>query len=163
VQALLEPRQRDLAEDGAEGLLDEAAQQREAGARRALLAAQAVEDQHLAEDAGGLGHGQRRVGLQVAAVARQVLVHAVAELVRQGHHVARVAEVAEQHVGMRARHGARAEGAAALAVAHVGIDPAPIEEARRFRACGRSPIDSSTRRAPPTRHHLRAVIGAAIW
>ena len=49
---------------------------------------------------------------------RQHLMHAVAELVRQRHHVARLALVVEQHIRMRRRHGRMREGARLLAGPH---------------------------------------------
>ena len=50
---------------------------------------QVVEHERLAEDGGGLRRGERRVLQQHAPVPGQVLVHAVAQLVGQGHHVLR--------------------------------------------------------------------------
>ena len=60
----------------------------EPDARVALVAQQAPEHQHLAEHARGLGGRERRVLLEEAARPREVLVHAVAELVGERHHVA---------------------------------------------------------------------------
>ena len=50
-----------------------------------------TEGKHLAEAAGGVGQGERRAGHQVALAARKHLMHAMSELVRQCHHVARAA------------------------------------------------------------------------
>ncbi len=68
------------------------------------------------------------MGLEHPLDARQLLVHAVAELVGQRHHIARPPLVVQQHVRMHRRHRARAEGAAPLARLDRGIDPAPLEE-----------------------------------
>ena len=54
---------------------------------------------------------------------RQHLMHAVAEFVRERHHVARLALIIEQHIGMRRRHGRMREGARRLAGPHRRIDP----------------------------------------
>ena len=54
---------------------------------------------------------------------------AVAELVRERHHVARPPLVVHQHVRVHARHRRVAERAGVLARAQGGIDPAPREEA----------------------------------
>ena len=57
------------------------------------------------------------------------LVHAVAEFVRERHHVARAALVVEQHIRMGGRHGRVRKGARRLAGPHRRVDPAAIEEA----------------------------------
>jgi hypothetical protein len=55
------------------------------------LGEQRAEGQHLAEDGGGFGQRQRRRRHQRALRAGQHLMHAVAELVGERHHVARLA------------------------------------------------------------------------
>ena len=50
------------------------------------------------------------------------------EFMRQRHHVARLALIVEQHIGMRARHRRMREGAARLAGAHRRVDPALLEK-----------------------------------
>ena len=74
---------------------------------------------------------------------RQHLVHAVAKLMRERHHVARLAQVVEQHIGVRGRHGRMRECARRLARPHRRVDPVALEEAlgdrrhlRRERAIG---------------------------
>ncbi len=67
------------------------------------LGQQALEHQALAEDRGGLGQGQRRVGQQGAQRRAQGLVHGVAQLVGQGQHVAPLAHVVHEHVGVPRR------------------------------------------------------------
>jgi hypothetical protein len=59
-----------------------------------------LEGQHLAEDRGGLGKCQRRRGHQRAVGGGEHLMDAVAQLVGERHHVARLALVVEQHEGM---------------------------------------------------------------
>ena len=56
-------------------------------------------------------------------------VHAVAELVRERHHVAALVGVVEQHVRVRRGHRVGAERPAALVRAHRRVDPALVEEA----------------------------------
>ena len=56
-------------------------------------------------------------------------MHAVAELVRQGHHVPRLALIVHQDIGVSRRHRRMGEGARRLAGTSRGIDPAPVEEA----------------------------------
>ena len=167
VQLLLEARHHDLAEHRREGVLELPAQQREPHRGVALLAQQAPEHQHLAEHAGGLGGGERRVLLEEPPVARQVLVHAVAELVGQGHHVAQVAGVVEQHVGVRRGHRGGREGAAALPRPQLGVDPAAREEAlgdlrhlgREVAVGGQHHRARLVPRAPPLdRRHRRVAV-----
>src|SRR3546814_17015369 len=57
------------------------------------------------------------------------LMDAVAELVRQGHHVTRLTLVVEQEIGMRRRHGGMRKGAGRLAGPRRSIDPGVVEEA----------------------------------
>ena len=99
--------------------------------RSVVLVEQRAEGQHLAEHRGRLGERQRRRGHQRALAAGQHLVHAMAELVRQRHHVARLAHVVQQHIGMRRRHGRMREGARRLAGPHRRVDPVAVEEGAR--------------------------------
>ena len=55
------------------------------------------------------------VSLQVALAAREVLVQAVTQLVRQCHHIAEALGVVHQDVRMNARHRAATESAAPFA------------------------------------------------
>ena len=70
-------------------------------------------------------------------------MHAVAELMRERHHVARLALIVEQHVRVRRRHGRMRERAGLLARPRRRIDPVAREEilgdlrhARRERPIG---------------------------
>ena len=60
-------------------------------------------------------------------------MHAMAELMRQRHHVARLALIIQQHIGMRRRRGRMRERARRLARPHRRIDPAIGEETFRDR------------------------------
>ncbi len=99
---------------------------RSRGDRR--LIEQRAEGQHLAEHARGLGERQRRRRHQRALHAGQHLMHAVAELVRERHHVARLALVVEQDVGVRGRHRRMREGAGRLALPCTGASIQPLRE-----------------------------------
>ncbi len=81
------------------------------------------------------------------------LVHAVTELVRERHHVARAAVVIEQDVWVRRGHGRVREGAARLARPERGIDPRPLEETaadlRHFGAERRVGIEHAAPRRIP--------------
>ncbi|MFH1567678.1 MAG: hypothetical protein ABIL09_06715 [Gemmatimonadota bacterium] len=92
------------------------------------LGEQALEDEHLGEGAGGLGHGQDRVVIEQMVAAGERVVDPVAQLVGQGHHVPRPAGVVEEDVGVQVRGDGGAVGAAALAVGQGRVDPAAREE-----------------------------------
>ena len=90
-----------------------------------------AEGQHLAEDGRGLGQSQWRCRHQRALPRRQHLVHTMAELMGQRHHIPRLAHVIYQHIGVRGRHGGVGKGARRLARAHRRVDPVAIEEVAR--------------------------------
>ena len=100
-----------------------------ARAGRVRRVEQPAEDERLAEHRGRLAHGQRRVLLQRAARDGEACVQSVAELVGEHEDVAAAAGVVEHHVGMDARRGVGAEGAAALVRAYRSVDPVLVEEA----------------------------------
>src|SRR5579883_114939 len=62
---------------------------------------EAAEGQHLAEHARGFGKRERSRRHQGAIRRRQDLMHAVAKLVRERHHVPRLALVTDENEGMR--------------------------------------------------------------
>jgi hypothetical protein len=127
VQLALEIVEGDLAHHGVDHVLDLAGEQHLAGGVGGV-GEQPAEGQHLAEDARRLGQRQRRRGQQLALPRGEALVHAVAELVRQRHHVARLAEVVEHHVGVHVGDGGVGEGAGRLAGLDARVDPALVEE-----------------------------------
>ena len=112
-----------------------------------------AEGELLAEDRGGLGQRQRRGGHQRALARGQDLVDAVAQLVGEGHDVPVAALVVHQDVGVHARDGRVAEGAAVLA----GPQPARRSSGPRrsggrrrpasARSCGRRRARRPWRRA----------------
>lgn len=128
VQLAFEIVEGDLAHDRVDHVLDLAGQQRLALGFVGGLGQQRAEGQHLAEDRGGLGQRQRRRGQQLALCRRQALVDAVAQLMRQRHHVARLAEIVQQHIGVDGGHGRMGKGTRRLAGFHRRIDPAALEE-----------------------------------
>ena len=91
------------------------------GGRR--LGQQLLEHQALAEDRGGLGQRQRRVGQQGAQRLAQGLVDGVAQLVGQGQHVAPLAHVVHEHVGVAVGGDRMGVGAGLLAGAGPRVDP----------------------------------------
>ena len=133
VHGALERIERDLPHHGVDHVLDLAGEQRLALLGVLGLRQQPLEGQHLAEHAGGLGQRQRRRRHQRSVLGRQHLVHAMAEFMRQRHHVARLALVVHQHIGMRRRRGRMRERARRLARPHRRIDPAIGEETFRDR------------------------------
>ena len=143
MDAALEGVERDLPHHRVDHVLDLGGEHGLALLLVGGLGEQLLEGQHLAEHARGLGERQRRRRHQRAVRRRQHLVHAVAELVRERHHVARLALVVQQHVGVRRRHGRMRERAGRLARPRRRVDPAVLEEAlgdrrhlRRERAIG---------------------------
>ncbi len=137
VHFALEGVEGDLAHDRVDHVLDFRRQHRLALDRLRGLVEEAAEGQHLAEHARGLGQRQRRRCHQGAVGGRQHLMDAVAEFMRERHHVPRLALIVQQHVRMRRRHGGMREGAGRFAGARRRIDPALAEEApgdiRHFR------------------------------
>src|SRR5438876_5616894 len=87
-----------------------------------------MEREHLTEHARHLRGRQGRAALEVANVARQVLVYPVAQLVGERHHVPKLVGEVHQDIRMSARHGTAAERPAPLAGPELGVDPALLEE-----------------------------------
>ena len=129
VQQRLELVERGLPHDRVQHVLDLARQHDAPPLRVGFGGQQRAERHHLAEHARGLRQRQRRAGHQVAVLRRQHLVHAMAQLVRQGHDIPRLAVVVHQQVRMHRRHGRMGERATRLAVPQPGIDPGMIEKA----------------------------------
>ena len=127
----LELVHRRLAEHGGDRALDVLGQQAQARGGRLGGVEQTPEHERLAEHRRGLGQRERRVLLERAARSGQRRVQAVAQLVGQREHVAAARGVVEHQVRVRGGDGVRAEGAAALALAHGRVDVAPVEELLR--------------------------------
>ena len=124
VQFAFEIIERDLAHHGVDHILDLAGQQRLALGLGRGPVQQFAKGQHFAKDAGGFGQSQRGRGQQLALTRRQNLMHAVAQLMRQGHDIARFSEVVEHDIGVDGGHGRMGKGARCLARFHAGVDPA---------------------------------------
>jgi hypothetical protein len=92
---------------------------------------QGPEGQHLAEHGRRFRQRQRCRRHQRALLSGQYLVHTMAKLVRQRHHVARLAEIVDQHIGVHRRHRRMGECAGYLARTARRIDPAAVEETAR--------------------------------
>jgi hypothetical protein len=107
---------------------------------------QRAEGQHLAKDAGRLGQGQRGGGQQLALTGGQTLVDAVAQLMRQRHHVARLAQIVQHHIGMHGGHGRMGKGAGRLAGFDAGVDPALVK-----KGSASSAISAKSRHRRPAR------------
>ena len=160
----LELVEGDLAHDRVDHVLDLLGEHRLALAPVVRLLQQRAEGQHFAEHACRLGQRQRRRGHQRALCARQHLMDAMAEFVRERHDVARLAHVVEQHIGVRRRYSRMCEGARRLARPNRRVDPSAVEEGaaqcRPFparsgdrpqaRCSSRPPIRSSPSASPAT-------------
>ncbi len=137
VDGALERVERDLPHHGIDHVLDLGGEHRLALFVVAGVGQQFAERQHFAEHARGLGERQRRRRHQGAVRRGQHLMHAVAEFVRERHHVARLALIIEQHIRMRRRRGRMRERARRLARPHRRVDPAlgkkPLGDRRHFR------------------------------
>ncbi len=130
----------DLSERGGKGILDLRRQHGQPDLRLLLAGEQILKDEQLAEDRRGLGGRQRRIGLEQPLGGGQLLVHTVAQLMCQRHHVARSGLVVEQHVRMDRWHGRRAKRAPALAGPDRRVDPSPLEE--QGRDVSHAPIEA---------------------
>ena len=128
MDGLFEPVHGDLPEYGGHRVVDFADEQGKPVGGIFLARKHFPEGEHFAEDRGGFGGRQRRVGLQRALFSRQILMYAVAQFVRQRLHVARFSRKIQENVRMRAGHDAVAEGSAALAGSGRRVDPAAVEE-----------------------------------
>ena len=111
MEARLEAVEGDLADHGVDPILD-LPREKPLALGLSGVGQQLLEHQALAEDRGGLGQGQRRVGQQGAQRRAECLVHSVAQLMGQGQHVAPLAHIVHEDVGVplgihRVRIGAR--------------------------------------------------------
>jgi len=128
MQRLLKARQHDLAEYRGKTILNLAAQHCQPGPWFLVDLEQPLKCQHLAEDAGHLGCGQGRITLEITDGARKILVNAMPQLMSQGHNVSQFVGEIHQDIGMDARDGTAAEGAASLADTQLRVDPALVEK-----------------------------------
>ena len=95
----LEPVEGHLPDDGVQAVLDLPGQQAPP-LRRPCLRQEALEDQPLAEDGGGLRQGQGRVRQQGAQRGAEALVDSVAQLMGQGQDIPALAHVVQEDIGM---------------------------------------------------------------
>ena len=113
MDAAFELIKSDLADDGVDHVFHLAGQQRLAlfrrGGREELF-----ERQHFAENGRRFSQRQGRSGQKLPLPRRQYLMDAMAQFMREGHHVPRFAEIVQHHVRMRIRHRRVGEGAGGL-------------------------------------------------
>ena len=118
-----------------------------------------LDDERLAEDAGGLGERHRQPPLERRAAGQRGVVVGVAELVGGGLRRVERARPVEQHerAVVDERHAERAAG---LAVAWAGVDPLlverPVDEPGELGAVGRERARARCRCPRPTRRRRRA-------
>jgi len=113
-----------LTEGGGDDLFELGAEQGDAHLPVSLPVEQVPGDQHLAEDAGGLGQRQWRMVMVEVLSAGQHVVCSVTELMGEGGNIAQGVGVVEQHIGISAGVQTQAEGPAAFGVARRHIEPA---------------------------------------
>ena len=65
---------------------------------------------------------------KLALTRRQNLMHAVAQFMRQRHHIARFAKIVQHDIGVNGGHGGVRKGARRLAGFDAGVNPALGEE-----------------------------------
>src|SRR5207237_2644324 len=82
-----------------------------------------LEGKHLAEHRRSLGERQRGRRHQRTIRRGQYLMDAMAEFMRERHHVARLAHIVEQYIGMRRRYSRMRKGARLFSGADRRIDP----------------------------------------
>jgi len=109
-------------------ILDFARQQNLALARGFGVVQHFAECQHLAKNAGGFRQGQRGRRQHLALARRQHLMHAVAQFMCQGHHVARLSQIVQHHVRVHVGHRGMGKGARCLAGFDGGINPAFVKK-----------------------------------
>ena len=127
VNAGLEFVERGLPHHGVQHILH-LRRQHDPPLRRRRGVEQRAKRQHFPEHAGGFGQRQRGARHQISLLPSQDLVHAVAQLMRQRHNVARPSVIIQQQIGMRARHRRVREGTARFAGIGGRIDPGMVEE-----------------------------------
>ena len=125
---MLEPVHSNLPEYGGDCIVYFTHQHGEPIGGVLLLRKHSPEHDHLAEDRGGLGSGQWRIGLQDPLPPRQILVYAVAKFVRQRLHIARSSRKVQEDVRVSTRHGAVTKGASLFTGSRRGVNPMAVEE-----------------------------------
>ena len=130
VGVLLVAHHHRLTKDRREARLELLTDQGHSGCRIGLFGQHAVEHEQFGEGAWHLTQRERRVHRQCRlTLARKGKVHAVAELVRDGHQVAQRVGVIEHDEGLGVLCHGRAEGSPTLALARLGIDPLLVKDA----------------------------------
>ena len=130
----LEGVERHLPHHGVEHVLHLGGEQRPLLSLIRHLRDERAKGDHFAEDRRRLRERQRGRRHQGALSCRKHLMHAVAEFMRERHHVPRLSLKVQQHIGMRGGHGRMWKPPA----------PCPAAPARRS-----SSFQKSARRSPP--------------
>ena len=131
VQVLLEPCKYRLSEDRGHYILEFFRYQNQPAFPSRFFLLEAVKHEHFRKDACGLSSGKRRVGLKITLSSRKILVHAVAKLVSQNHHVSRFPGVVHKNIGVYAGNRTVAESASSFPVPKLGVYPVFLEKRRR--------------------------------
>ena len=118
----------DLTNHSVEHILDLASEQDLALGFVAGIGEQALEGQHFPEHRRGFGQRQRGRAVEIALPGGQHLMHAVAQLVGEGHDIPCLALIVHQHVGVRRGYAGVGEGTGVLAGDDRRVDPALVEE-----------------------------------
>ena len=118
----------DLAHHGVDHVFDLARQQGLALGLGLGAVQQLAEGQHLAKHRCGFGQGQRCGRKQFALACRQHLMHAVAKFMRKRHHIARLAQIVQHHIGVHRGHGRMRKSPRCLAGFDACVNPALGEE-----------------------------------
>ena len=101
VKACLEIVEGDLPDNSVQHILNLASKKPLPDRRIIRAVNQPAKGQHLGKDRSGFSQCQRCVGHQISAISSKALVNAVAHLVRQRHHITRLAGKIHQNIGMR--------------------------------------------------------------
>ena len=127
MQQLLELVERHLTHHRVQHVLDLGGQHHPPLCRLCRIQ-QRPERQHFPEHAGGFRQGQRRARHQVPLWPGQNLMHPMPKLMRQGHHIPRLAMIIQQKIRMRAGNRRMREGPTRLAGLQPCVDPWLVEE-----------------------------------
>ena len=86
------------------------------------------ERHHFAENGRRFSQRNRRFGFQKPLFARQILVDAMPQFVRQSHHVVRTAHKVQHQIRMRGRHGGMSVRAALFAFLGRNVNPVVVKK-----------------------------------
>ena len=128
MQAPLELIESDLPYHRVQHILDLARQHDAALFGIGLFFQHRAEGELFAKHAGRLREGQRRIGQQSALRRGQKLMHPVAQLMGERHHIADITLIIQQQIGMHIGNGGMRESARRLAGADGRVNPRLFEK-----------------------------------